>query len=640
MVGKAARMELKGGTGLAWPALVLCWVLVRVLVAPSAAADPVADGAPLAGPLIAYWMDHAELDAPAACAPFTQPLQNKRHEQTLAAIARHGRGYEPRAGDPAHLSRLCAELQGELGRRGWRIWALMPAAGAAQRGLLTYGFLHGAWSTLMVNGLILLLCLGQLERVWSTPGVLAVFIAGVVAAGLVTLSGQGLDDLPTLGAAGGVAACVGAWSARFRDERLSTPAWLPAGLAQREIAAWLACLGWLGLELARIALGADLAGLSLNARLTGFAVGVGVALALEYGDMEQLRALVGGRSGAADKSGATQRRDAPGEAAASIASGAGGRSGRDEHSGQDEHSGAEEASGRVATAEREAGIWDLEATPLAEAEPAPRPPSPPPQATEPSESDAPNSAVADLLAALSDEPEPASGAPLGRAPVARRIGTRTERYGERPAGSMRAALAEARLQIQMAADRPEPEPIEPGEDAARLAMSAEVQLRSAEGPARDRVQSPGPTAEQAAVAAPDLDPGVSFNRAQMLGWTADGLVIACADGRHLNVPPGNIRTIVVGLAQVGRDGEPEVLADLVLDGQRPGQRIVLRFALPDMALAELAPGFSDRQVAWTALLVNLRDSSQARTLPQGDWPGPPLRGFRNEDAFNETFYGR
>ena len=611
--------EVVGGTARRWPplaclGLVLTWLLLRLLVDPTADVDPNIAGRPLAEPLVAYWMAHPELDAPAACAAFTRPHHSKRHQQTLAAIDRHGRGYRPAAGDAEHLDQLCAALQTELGRSGWRRWALIPRFGLKQRGLLSHLLLHPAWMMLCLNALILLLCGPHLERVWAAPMVLALIALGALVAGVAQVLAAGEGSAPLLGGAGAVAACTGAFCLRFGKRRVAALDWLSPRLALHDAAAWTYGVAWLALELARLAVFDGSSGLGFGARLAGFSAGVVAALAIRRWNLETALGLPGAQMALAEAQAQAAQAE---EGLAKKPSSSDADAGKDNDTDTPPGVHLAHPPGRFAelrldtdaddgsawgppTTEAERAIWDPGGPAATAAETsALEPVTPEADALNPAptvdatEADA---AVASLLAALADQPAdgPVKTSPLAgaRLPSAQP----TERYSRQPQDPMVEALQEVRREIRRARSRREPPEV--------------------------------------------LDPGVSINRCHMLGWTPDGLAIECADGRHLNVPPTSIRTIAVGMVQVAATGRAEVLADLIIDGQRPGQRIVLRSGLDDMALIELMPDCDDRRQAWTGLMQRLQQLSGAQTLPEGaPWPGPPLRGFRNEAALDAAFYG-
>ncbi len=106
---------------------------------------------------------------------------------------------------------------------------------------VTYLFLHGSWSHLLLNALGLWVMGGAVESLLGARRFWAVFLASGMAGGLGWALVQGLGSgVPCIGASGGVLGFVGAYATLRPHDRFLLVFPFPVALSSRALALWLA----------------------------------------------------------------------------------------------------------------------------------------------------------------------------------------------------------------------------------------------------------------------------------------------------------------------------------------------------------------------------------------------------------------
>lgn len=145
--------------------------------------------------------------------------------------------------------------------------------------IVTATLVHGSWPHVLGNLYFLFLFGDNVERRIGTAGYYALYLAGGLAASVLTLAATPGDSIPHVGASGAIAAVMGAYLILFPSNRVLQPifrwffrVWAIA------LPAWLYLLGWLALN----AMGAwvGVPGTGWWAHIGGFVFGAAVALVL------------------------------------------------------------------------------------------------------------------------------------------------------------------------------------------------------------------------------------------------------------------------------------------------------------------------------------------------------------------------
>lgn len=232
-------------------------------------------------------------------APRADPGERFRRHFVPASAVRMLQTREGGDNAPAWFRARAAEAVAVQESHPARPWSLVPEGGPLQRGLLTHMFLHGGWLHLLGNMLFLLLMARFLEDLWGRRFFLAFYLVGGVVAGLAHLAVSRGSPVTMYGASGAVAACMGAYVARFGRRRMrfllmveplfaSWRFWMPAGVwgvywvAGEALAQGLTGRGGGG-------------GVAYMAHVGGFAFGAVFALAFYLSGLEERLRRAGGR---------------------------------------------------------------------------------------------------------------------------------------------------------------------------------------------------------------------------------------------------------------------------------------------------------------------------------------------------------
>jgi len=156
-------------------------------------------------------------------------------------------------------------------------FGMVPAEGLGQIGWLTSMFLHvGIWH-LLFNLLFFYLAGPCVEDAWGRGTFLALFVFGDVAANLTQYIIAPGSPLPTVGASGAIAACVGAMAIQFPHRKVRVAYWIWFRIGTFFIGVrWWAGF-WIAKEVVNLAL-AESTEVAFGAHVGGFVFGVAMAL--------------------------------------------------------------------------------------------------------------------------------------------------------------------------------------------------------------------------------------------------------------------------------------------------------------------------------------------------------------------------
>jgi membrane associated rhomboid family serine protease len=277
---------------LPWASLGLAGACALVFLATWVfAQDPERAGYDELVEAVEYWDEHPYLILPDAIAD--------RLEPSLAARRRAGREASASPLDEdllraeqGALDALAKAAESAFDKSALRRFALVPARGPLQVGLLTHMFLHWGWMHLLGNFLFFYLVGPLLEQAWGRWQFLSFYVLGGLLAGLAHFGMDRHSSVSMVGASGAIAACIGAFTVRYAGKRIrigylvfllirfwrgsfSVPAWLWGGL-------------WIASELWNWRASAS-GGVAVAAHVAGFGFGFALAVALKagrYGESE------------------------------------------------------------------------------------------------------------------------------------------------------------------------------------------------------------------------------------------------------------------------------------------------------------------------------------------------------------------
>lgn len=143
-------------------------------------------------------------------------------------------------------------------------WVLTP---------LTATLVHGGWTHLLFNLVMLGFCGREAERALGARGLVVLYVVGA----FVSAAGQWVADpaspVPMIGASGAISAVVGAYALLFGRRRAGSWGPIPAGVAQ---VLWLSA-GWIGVQLLIGATEPEGQTIAIAAHITGFLGGLALA---------------------------------------------------------------------------------------------------------------------------------------------------------------------------------------------------------------------------------------------------------------------------------------------------------------------------------------------------------------------------
>ncbi|MFW6077658.1 MAG: rhomboid family intramembrane serine protease [Hyphomicrobiales bacterium] len=143
--------------------------------------------------------------------------------------------------------------------------------------LLTYMFMHGGWLHLISNLLFLWVFADNVEDAFGHFGFLAFYLfCGVAAAGAHIVVWPD-SQVPLVGASGAVAGVLGSYLVLFPKARVWILLFMRLPI---RISAYWALLGWLGFQLAAVAVPQEEVQIALWAHIGGFAAGFAVTWVL------------------------------------------------------------------------------------------------------------------------------------------------------------------------------------------------------------------------------------------------------------------------------------------------------------------------------------------------------------------------
>lgn len=143
-------------------------------------------------------------------------------------------------------------------------WLLTP---------LTATLVHGGWTHLLFNLVMLGFCGREAERALGSRGLVVLYLVGAfVSAGGQWLAGPG-SAVPMIGASGAISAVVGAYALLFGQRQATGWGPIPAGVAQ---VLWLSA-GWIGVQLLIRATEPAGQTVAIAAHIAGFLGGLALA---------------------------------------------------------------------------------------------------------------------------------------------------------------------------------------------------------------------------------------------------------------------------------------------------------------------------------------------------------------------------
>lgn len=579
---------------------------------------------------VEYWDEHPYLILPDAIADRLEPSIASRRWAEREASASPSDEELLRAEQGA-LDALAKAAESAFDESALRRFALVPARGPLQVGLLTHMFLHWGWMHLLGNLLFFYLVGPLLEQAWGRWQFLSFYILGGLLAGLAHFGMDRHSSVSMVGASGAIAACIGAFTVRYAGKRIrigylvfllirfwrgsfAVPAWLWGGL-------------WIASELWNWRASAS-SGVAVAAHVAGFGFGFALAVALKvgrYGESEDAHehedvAWVQ-HGGVAQAEAALWRDDAAGAEAAL----------REVLAQEPGNAQALLALGKLelAAGRRESGMGRVDRL-LRQ------------QLASPSGVEAASAAIAEL--------GPLFDAALLSPGVALRLGGALERgpEGLRPmaleaylsaarASGPAGAKAHLRAAAVRLARRDPPEEIEAHLEAASAVpeLAAEVAALRARL-AESAAPLPRAWEPRAAVQVPTAPRIVGC---RLLEVGAEALRIE-AEGRASELALRRVVGVAVGLVPGAQPGRSQLLTDLILSWGVAGQgATVLRLDGPSLALGKHYPGMPSKQ-AFAALLSHVIERSGARPMfdsaALSSFSFPRFEGL---EALDAAFYG-
>ena len=262
--------------------------------------DPGGLGAGRLEDAVRYWYDRPDLKFPAELENWVDAEELKAMEQGRVHVAE----LKPRlpgadarlrvyARDPQKeqeaLNAMAAEITASVEQSPLTRYALVPARGAAQIGWFTHLFLHRGWLHLLRSLFFLFLVAALLEDAWGRMLFLGFYLIGGVGTAVAYTALAWQSSVPYLGAAGAIAACMGAFAYRFafRKIRMVYFGWffgvLRGGFL---LPAWVWGLLWFLSEVSSLYWNRGQGKVAVMAHLGGFGFGFLVAMALKLSRIE------------------------------------------------------------------------------------------------------------------------------------------------------------------------------------------------------------------------------------------------------------------------------------------------------------------------------------------------------------------
>jgi len=240
--------------------------------------------------VLGYWVEHPYLRLPDRLTKMFPPhlLEGYlvvRAKATGAAASLP----EPEqiASEQAELDGLTAEVFRRMDASLLRRLAFVPERGLGQKGLLTHMFLHGGWEHFLGNMLFFYVAALLLEDRWGRGFFVGFYLLGGLVAVLAQYLMETGSQAMVIGASGAVAACMGAFSARFPDRHIRMVWWLLWILhGSFLVRVWVWGLIWFALEVLALAFLGNNSGVAFAAHVGGFAFGAVVALGLKWSGVE------------------------------------------------------------------------------------------------------------------------------------------------------------------------------------------------------------------------------------------------------------------------------------------------------------------------------------------------------------------
>ena len=187
------------------------------------------------------------------------------------------------------MDKVAARAVGAYRSHSLLRWGLQPVRPGPLT-LFSHMFLHAGWFHLIGNMLLLFLAGPFIEDVWGRPIYAAVYVVAGLAAALFHIGANPGSSAPLVGASGAIAGLMGAFLVRYSTTRIKffflfvfvrgtfhAPAWVMLPL-------WFAHQVILG---ARASMNDISTGVAHWAHVGGFVVGVGAALAMRRGRVEE-----------------------------------------------------------------------------------------------------------------------------------------------------------------------------------------------------------------------------------------------------------------------------------------------------------------------------------------------------------------
>ena len=157
-------------------------------------------------------------------------------------------------------------------------FAFVPAKGLAQVGWVTSMFIHGGLVHLLGNLLFFYLAGPVIEDAWGRGRFLALFLLGDVLANAgVWLVDPG-SGVPTVGASGAIAACMGALGVQYPTRRVRMFYWVLVYAGTFFLPVWIWGGLWFVREVLNLGLVGHGGGIAFGAHVAGFLLGLAMAL--------------------------------------------------------------------------------------------------------------------------------------------------------------------------------------------------------------------------------------------------------------------------------------------------------------------------------------------------------------------------